>query len=219
MGPRRGGQRVIAWNNPILRNAQGSVVGAATIGIDVTEQRRAESQLLHDAFHDVLTGLPNRALFLDRVAHALARSRRDTPRSFAVMLLDIDLFKVVNDSLGHAVCDPLLVPFGQRLQTCLRGGDTVARFGGDQFTIMVESIVDVTDATRSAARIQAALSAPFVVEGEEIYASVSVGIAVAAPEHDRPAQMGRGADAAVNVAAAQGKAPYGVRDPHMMARA
>jgi diguanylate cyclase (GGDEF)-like protein/PAS domain S-box-containing protein len=216
---RRGERRLISWNNTILRNAQGSVFGAATIGIDVTEQRRAESQLLHDAFHDVLTGLPNRALFLDRVAHALTRSRRDMPRSFAVLLLDIDRFKVVNDSLGHAIGDQLLVLLGQRLQTCLRGGDTVARFGGDEFTIMVESISDVTDATRSAARIQAALTEPFVVEGEEIYTSVSIGIAVAAPEYDRPEQMVRDADTAMYRAKAQGKARYEIFDAAMRAEA
>jgi diguanylate cyclase (GGDEF)-like protein/PAS domain S-box-containing protein len=216
---RRGDRRLIGWNNTVLRNAQGSVLGTASIGIDITEQRRAESQLLHDAFHDALTGLPNRALFLDRVEHALARARRDSPHSFAVLLLDIDRFKVVNDSLGHAIGDQLLVALGERLQACLRAGDTVARFGGDEFTIMVESVADITDATRAATRVQAALTEPFLVEGEEIFTSVSIGIAVGAPEYDRPEQMIRDADTAMYRAKAQGKARYEIFDAAMRAEA
>lgn len=212
---KRGERRLIGWNNTVLRNAQGSVLGEASIGIDITEQRRAEKQLLHDAFHDALTGLPNRALFLDRVSSSLSRSRRDRAHCFAVLLLDIDRFKIVNDSLGHAVGDQLLASLAARLTRSLRAGDTVARVGGDEFTIMVEAITGVTEAIRAAVRVLDTLNEPFLLDGEEIYANVSIGIAVSGPEYDRPEQLIRDADTAMYRAKAEGKGRYEIFDAAM----
>jgi diguanylate cyclase (GGDEF)-like protein/PAS domain S-box-containing protein len=215
IGTKRGERRLIGWNHTVLRNAQGSVLGAASIGADITEQRRAERQLLYDAFHDGLTGLPNRALFLDRVSSSLSRARRDRNHCFAVLMLDIDRFKVVNDSLGHAAGDELLAGFAARLTRSLRAGDTVARVGGDEFTIMVESIGGVTEATRAAVRVQEQLVDPFVIDGEEIFANVSIGIAVSGPEYDRPEQLIRDADTAMYRAKGDGKGRYEIFDAAM----
>ncbi|MEO8034234.1 MAG: diguanylate cyclase, partial [Acidobacteriota bacterium] len=212
---KRGERRLIGWNNTVLRNAQGSILGEASIGIDVTEQRRAEKQLLHDAFHDALTGLPNRALFLDRVSSSLSRTRRDRAHCFAVLLLDIDRFKVVNDSLGHVVGDQLLASIAARLTRALRSGDTVARVGGDEFTIMVESITGVTEANRAAVRVLDTLNEPFLLEGEEIFANVSIGIAISGPEYDRPEQLIRDADTAMYRAKSEGKGRYEIFDAAM----
>jgi diguanylate cyclase (GGDEF)-like protein/PAS domain S-box-containing protein len=208
---RSGTRRTILWNYTILRSPEGSIVGAAGIGSDVTEQRIVESQLLHNAFHDALTGLPNRALFVDRVGHALARRRQ----RFAVLLLDVDHFKNVNDSLGHAVGDELLIEIGRRLQKCVRAGDTVSRFGGDEFTVLVENVNDPTDATRAAERIQSGVSQRFEIGDHEIYTSVSIGITIGSLEYERPEQILRDADTAMYRAKAQGRARSEIFDAEM----
>ncbi|HUP60447.1 MAG TPA: EAL domain-containing protein [Thermoanaerobaculia bacterium] len=216
----RGGERrVITWNNTILRNAEGSVLGTASIGSDVTEQRTAEHQLLYNAFHDSLTGLPNRALFLDRVEHALNRVRRDESQSFAVLLLDVDHFKNINDSLGHATGDRLLIAIGERLSRSVRAADTVARFGGDEFTILVEKAADAADVTRTAARVQEEIAAPFRIDDNDLFTSASIGIIVAGPEYESAEQIVRDADTAMYRAKAQGRARSEIFDATMRAEA
>ncbi|HUP45590.1 MAG TPA: EAL domain-containing protein [Thermoanaerobaculia bacterium] len=210
---RAGTPRTILWNYTVLRSPQGSIVGAAGIGSDVTEQRIVESQLLHNAFHDVLTGLPNRALFLDRVGHALARRKQN----FAVLLLDVDHFKNVNDSLGHAVGDEVLVLIGERLQKCVRAADTVSRFGGDEFTVLVDNVTGPTDATRAAARIQNGIAQPFQIGEHEIFISVSIGITLGTLDYERPEQILRDADTAMYRAKAQGRARSEIFDAEMRA--
>jgi diguanylate cyclase (GGDEF)-like protein/PAS domain S-box-containing protein len=216
---REGERRIILWNNTILRSTEKSVLGLASVGSDVTEQRMAESQLNHNAFHDSLTGLPNRALFLDRVGHALSRTRRAGRLPFAVLLLDIDHFKNVNDSLGHAAGDQLLIDIGKRLAQCVRSGDTVARFGGDEFTVLIESISGAGDVTKAVTRIHDAIAEPFNVEGQEIFASGSIGITIAGPAYDRPEQIIRDADTAMYRAKAQGRARSEMFDADMRAEA
>ncbi|HKR64353.1 MAG TPA: diguanylate cyclase, partial [Thermoanaerobaculia bacterium] len=220
---RTGERRMILWNSTILRNAEGSILGVASIGSDVTEQRVAEKQLLYNAFHDALTHLPNRALFLDRVEHALSRVRRDERHAFAVLLLDVDHFKNVNDSLGHAAGDELLIEIGARLSRSVRAADTVARFGGDEFTVLIEKVADATDATRTAARIQEEISAPFrlvVNEVEsDIFTSASIGIIVAGKEYETAEQIVRDADTAMYRAKAQGRSRSEIFDATMRAEA
>ena len=122
--------------------------------------------MLHDAFHDALTGLPNRALFMDHAKMAIQRSRRDENRIFAALFLDLDRFKVINDSLGHMVGDQLLVGIARRLETCLRPGDTVARLGGDEFTILLEDLLETEDAIEIAERVQEIVTQPFNIGGQ-----------------------------------------------------
>ncbi len=210
-----GERRTILWNNTVLRNPQGSILGTASIGSDVSEQREAERQLRHNAFHDALTGLPNRALFLDRVGQALTRRRRADEETFAVLLLDVDHFKNVNDSLGHVAGDQLLVAIGERLMRCVRAVDTVARFGGDEFTILIEKIHGATDAKRAAERIQREIAAPFHVNENDIYASVSVGITIGGPDYEGPEHIVRDADTAMYRAKAQGRARSEIFDSNM----
>jgi diguanylate cyclase (GGDEF)-like protein/PAS domain S-box-containing protein len=214
---RRGERRTILWNNTVLRNSQGSILGTAGIGSDVTEQRIAEKQLLFNAFHDSLTGLPNRALFLDRVSHALNRVKRDGGQAFTVLLLDVDHFKNVNDSLGHAMGDQLLIAIGERLTQALRAADTVARFGGDEFTILVEPVTDATGSTRAAERIQRAIAAPFQIGESEIFVSISLGVTLAGPEYEDPGQIVRDADTAMYRAKGQGRGRSEIFDANMRA--
>jgi diguanylate cyclase (GGDEF)-like protein/PAS domain S-box-containing protein len=220
---RDGERRIILWNNTVLRSPENSVLGVASIGSDVTEQRQAESQLVHNAFHDALTGLPNRALFLDRVAHALNWTRQDARRSgrkpFAVLLLDVDHFKDVNDSLGHIAGDQLLILLGQRLVNCMRVADTVARFGGDEFTILMESINGPADVTRATTRIHDAIAAPFTIDEQDIFTSASIGVTIAGPEYDQPEQVIRDADTAMYRAKAQGRGRSEMFDVKMRAEA
>ena len=217
---RSGERRIVMWNNTVLRSPENSILGTASIGSDVTEQRQAESQLVHNAFHDALTALPNRALFLDRVAHALEGLRDPRGRKpFAVVLLDIDRFKDVNDSLGHAAGDQLLIAFGERLVSSMRTTDTVARFGGDEFTILMESINGPADVSRASARIHTEIAVPFMIDGQEIFTSASIGVTIATPDYDAPEQIIRDADTAMYRAKAQGRGRTEMFDVEMRAQA
>jgi diguanylate cyclase (GGDEF)-like protein len=182
---------------------------------------RALSELAvlhHDALHDALTGLPNRALFLDRLELAVRRARR-SPEQFccAVLFLDLDRFKVVNDSLGHLVGDRLLMAVAKRLEAALRPGDTVARHGGDEFTLLLDDIDDVHGASVVAERLQESLSAPFEVGQRELHVSASIGIALVTPDR-APEEVVRDADVAMYRAKAQGGARHAVFDEAMHER-
>jgi len=183
------------------------------------ERKRSEVQLAHQALHDALTGLPNRALFLDRLGQALSRmDRRDA--HVAVLFLDLDRFKVVNDSLGHGAGDRLLIDVAARLQQVLRGGDTAARFGGDEFVILCEEVDGEREAITIAERIASALDAPFGVGEEEVFVRTSVGIALASgSSQSRPEAVIRDADAAMYRAKERGGGVYEVFDDGMRERA
>jgi diguanylate cyclase (GGDEF)-like protein len=182
------------------------------------ERKRAEVQLAHQALHDGLTGLPNRALFQDRLQHAAARLTRKAGR-LAVLFCDLDRFKVVNDSLGHGAGDQLLVAVAERLSTVLRVGDTAARFGGDEFVVLCEDVAGERDAVALAERIAAALDAPFELADEDVYVRTRIGIAIAADRSARPEALVRDADAAMYRAKERGGGTYEVFDADMRARA
>ena len=186
---------------------------------DITDRKRAEEQLLHEAFHDGLTGLPNRALFMDHLKLSVERGKRREDRLFAVLFLDLDRFKVINDSLGHMVGDQLLVGIARRLEICLRPGDTVARLGGDEFTVLLEDLMSVPEAIDVADRLQKALALPFNLNGHEVFATVSIGIALSSTGYDRPEEVLRDADTAMYRAKSLGKARHEVFDKTMHARA
>jgi diguanylate cyclase (GGDEF)-like protein/PAS domain S-box-containing protein len=180
-----------------------TVRGVVLNGRDVSERKRLERQLTHQAFHDPLTGLANRALFLDRVSHALTLARRQS-RPVSVLYLDLDDFKKVNDSLGHGEGDKLLSNTAERLRASARASDTVARLGGDEFAILIEDGVAVDDLNALVDRCQAALARPFMVGGNEVPMSVSIGVATAGPE-DAADELLRNADMAMYNAKRRGK--------------
>jgi diguanylate cyclase (GGDEF)-like protein/PAS domain S-box-containing protein len=186
---------------------------------DITDRKRAEERLLHEAFHDVLTGLPNRALFMDHLKLSVERGKRREDRLFAVLFLDLDRFKVINDSLGHMVGDQLLVGIARRLEICLRPGDTVARLGGDEFTILLEDLAGVPEVIDVAERLQKALALPFNLNGHEVFTTVSIGIALSSTGYDRPEEVLRDADTAMYRAKVLGKARHEVFDKTMHAYA
>jgi diguanylate cyclase (GGDEF)-like protein len=186
---------------------------------DITRFKLTEEQLQHDAFHDTLTGLANRALFTDRLARAVQRTKTDRTYCFAVLFLDLDRFKVVNDSLGHEAGDHLLVETARRLESCIRDQDTVARLGGDEFTILIEEADDPTEATRVAERIQKAIKKPFVLGGQEAFTTASIGIAFSQTGYDNPNDILRDADIAMYRAKMAGKARHEVFDHRMHAKA
>ncbi len=186
---------------------------------DITARKVAQDQLLHDALHDKLTGLANRALFSDRMAQAFARLKRHQDAVFAVLFLDFDRFKNINDSLGHMAGDELLVAMARRLEGCLRPGDTVSRLGGDEFAILLEDVRDQTDATVVAERVQSAMTTPFTLMGQEIFSSASIGIAIAHADYENPDDLLRDADMAMYRAKSLGKARHEVFDSGMHTRA
>jgi diguanylate cyclase (GGDEF)-like protein len=182
------------------------------------ERKRAEVELAHQAMHDALTALPNRALFYDRLGQALNRVGRHSTAA-AVLFLDLDRFKLINDSLGHGAGDKLLVSVAERLSNVLRGGDTAARFGGDEFVILCEDVSGERQAIAIAERIAAELDAPFTVGGDEVFVRTSVGIALATEPGARPEALIRDADAAMYRAKERGGGVYEVFDDQMRERA
>nr|WP_290223361.1 EAL domain-containing protein [Trichocoleus desertorum] len=185
------------------------------IQFDITERKRIEERLRHDAFHDVLTGLPNRALFMARLGRAMEHVKRRSHFSFALLFVDLDYFKTLNDTLGHLVGDQLLVAIARRLESCLRIGDTVARFGGDEFTVLLEDTKDVQDAIRVAERLQRELQLPFYLSGHEILTTASIGIAFSSSDHHQPEDILRDADLALYQAKAAGRNRYELFDASM----
>lgn len=197
---------------------------------ELSERKKMESQLRHDAFHDSLTGLPNRSLFLDRLSHALQLYQRRShvnanplsntfSEQFAVLFLDLDRFKIINDSLGHLAGDQLLMTVAKRLVNCLRGGDTVARLGGDEFVMLIEEIEDINDVLEVVLRIQESLKVPADIDGHEIFISTSIGIALNSSEYNQPDQLLRDADTAMYRAKEQGRSRYEIFNPAMHSEA
>jgi diguanylate cyclase (GGDEF)-like protein len=182
------------------------------------ERRISEAKTRHQALHDPLTGLPNRALFRDRLQHAVARSRRkDT--TLAVLFLDVDNFKVVNDSLGHEAGDELLAALAPRLAEAVRAGDTVARFGGDEFVFLCEDVADETEVLDIAERVAQCFAKPISTAGGEQFVTASIGVAMPSSGHDSPDTLLRDADAAMYQAKARGRARFEVFDADMRASA
>ncbi|MGA7925821.1 MAG: EAL domain-containing protein [Candidatus Sulfotelmatobacter sp.] len=240
------------WSVPIF-STKGEVMGTtavyyrerrapSTLELDLIERaahlagiaiegKQAEQNLMHNALHDALTNLPNRALFRDRLQHEFTRAKRHPEYKFAVLFIDIDDFKVVNDSLGHAVGDNLIVQVGERLTRFLRyddtisrsdttrGDDALARLGGDEFTVLLEDVKDASDAIRAAQRIQKAFTAPHSLNGHEVFTSVSIGIALSSSSPGTAEDLLRDADIAMYRAKALGKARCEVFDVAMHQRA
>ena len=200
-------------SNPITIEDD-DIVGAVVTFKDVTERKALEEELRYQAFHDSLSGLPNRMLFMDRLAHALARADRRGDQ-IAVLFTDLDNFKIINDSLGHDVGDQLLVAVAERLKACLRPEDTAARLGGDEFTVLVEEVDGVSDALRVAERIAESLQRPFALGRCEVFFTTSIGIALSSPLQEQPADLLRHADLAMYQAKHKGKARYEVFEPSM----
>jgi diguanylate cyclase (GGDEF)-like protein/PAS domain S-box-containing protein len=192
------------------------VVGSQT---DINAHKEALEQLAHNALFDGLTNLPNRALFLDRLDRAISRGRRRSDHSFAVLFLDIDRFKKINDSLGHSPGDSLLIEAARRFESCLRPGDTVARLGGDEFAILLDELFDQGQVMRVAERIQSELSRPFDLDGQEVFVTVSIGIALSRGGEERPEELLRNADTAMYRAKSQGRSRYEIFEVAMHQRA
>jgi diguanylate cyclase (GGDEF)-like protein/PAS domain S-box-containing protein len=195
-----------------IRDDEGRIIGAVLVFQDISKRKHREAQLLRNAFYDGLTALPNRILFTDRLRQAIERSKRRSDHHFAVLFLDLDGFKAINDRFGHGMGDNLLIAIARRLESCLRSGDTVARFGGDEFAILLEEIKDVNGAINIAKRIHESLALPLNLSGHEIISTGSIGIALSSSKHNEPESLLRDADIAMYRAKHQGKACYGIFD-------
>ncbi|MEB3336976.1 MAG: EAL domain-containing protein, partial [Leptolyngbyaceae bacterium] len=224
-------RHVSAKGQPTL-DADGKAVRLFGTVLDITDRKQKEEelkrseaqlreqaqQLEYDALHDGLTGLHNRALLMDRLHHAMLRTQQHGSQ-FAVLFLDLDRFKVVNDSVGHLVGDQLLVAIARRLETCTSPSDTVARLGGDEFVILLEDIEDINQAIATANRIQRELKSPLALAGRELFITASVGIALSDSGYKKPEELLRDADIAMYRAKALGKARYEVFDTIMHTKA
>jgi len=215
MQHRDGSQRWVVSRGLAVRDADGRVHRMAGSLTDITDRKYAEEKLLHDAFFDLLTGLPNRALFMDHLGLAVERAKRRKDYQFAVLFLDLDRFKDVNDSLGHSVGDELLIAVARKLESRLRSTDTVARFGGDEFVILLDDIQDVQNAIQVADWILDELSAPFFIKNREVFINTSIGIVHSEIGYNRADEILRDADIAMYNAKAHGKGRYVIFFPAM----
>ena len=232
-----GSWRVLESTASAVQNAKGKITKLVIVNRDITQRKRAEELLAHNAFHDTLTTLPNRALFVDRLDHALTLAKRHSDYKFAVFIIDVDEFKVFNDSLGHAKGDQLLIEISKRLTTSLRGidtisrsnltkrfdapkpDDTLARLGGDEFTVLLDDIRNPSDAIRVAQRIQEKWDAPFVINGEEVVVTISIGIALSDVAYSSADDLLRDAEIAMYRAKQSGKGSFEIFDPNKHASA
>jgi PAS domain S-box-containing protein len=237
MRHRDGSWRVLESTASAIRGPRGEAEGLVVVNRDITERKRAEEMLAHNALHDGLTNLPNRTLLLDRLGRALTISYRHADFKFAVLFIDIDGFKVFNDSLGHVAGDALLIQIAQRLTACLRRADTVsrprlgenqestlgdstlARTGGDEFAVLAQELRDPSDAVRVAERIQERLALPFDLDGHEIVVTASIGIAFSSNSSTEAQDVLRDAEIAMYRAKHTGKARCEVFDNAMHAGA
>ncbi len=208
------------WLQTVKRPLVGFSEDVQVLGVstDITERKLAEDQLSHNAFHDALTGLPNRILFTDRLTHALNRSaRRKDEQWFAVLFLDLDHFKTVNDTLGHLLGDQLLIMVAKRLQECLRAADTIARFGGDEFVFLLEDLDETNEVVQVAERILESIHAPFNLAGHEVDVSASIGIVLSTSSYEKADEILRDADIAMYRAKDLGRNRYVIFNSAMRA--
>jgi diguanylate cyclase (GGDEF)-like protein/PAS domain S-box-containing protein len=228
---RDGSWRVLESVASTIRDAKGEVAKLVIVNRDITERKRAEQQLEYNLFHDLLTGLPNRRMFMDRLQSAFGRVRRETGRSYALLLANVDHFKVFNEAMGTKAGDHILTEIARRLSVEIRQDDATARdrtaagdaslfrLGADEFTILLETVGDPSDALRIARRLQEAVAAPFPIESREVRASASVGIALTTASHTRPEDILKDADVAMRRAKAMGGSRCEVFDEAMHTRA
>lgn len=198
-----------------IRDASGQIIRLQTTSRDVTERVKAQEQLRYDALHDALTGLPNRHLLMERLELAIHRAQRFADHYFAILFLDLDRFKVINDSLGHIAGDQLIVAIAHKLQALLRTTDLAARLGGDEFVILLEGIKGIQEAIRVTERIFTELQAPLIIEGRSVFTTTSIGIVFGTQAYERASDLLRDADIAMYRAKAKGKARYEIFDIEM----
>ncbi|OLN25310.1 diguanylate cyclase/phosphodiesterase (GGDEF & EAL domains) with PAS/PAC sensor(s) [Desulfovibrio sp. DV] len=232
----RDASRVIAWNEPVKKETTVAIGGvdktllvslfpmgpdesrrlAGGIVTDITDRKQLESQLAHMAFHDPLTGLPNRSLCLDRIRQALERSKRRDNYQYAVIFLDLDRFKVINDSLGHHMGDRLLEFVSRRLRDCVRSLDTVSRLGGDEFVLVLEETGSYREVVRIVKRIRNAMNEVFPLSGHDVHVTASMGIVVSPAIYDKPEELLRNANIALHRAKSEGRNRFKVFNTRML---
>jgi PAS domain S-box-containing protein len=227
--------RILESTASAIRNRRGRVTHLVIVNRDITERKRVEAQLEHEAFHDALTGLPNRSLFLDRLQRAIDHARRFPEFKFAVLFIDIKGLQIFNETMGHGVVDQLIIDISHRLRARLRHDDTVsrstptgvsgrplgdemlARLDGDRFTVLLENVKVASDPMRVAMRLQESLAGPFTLHGVDAFTSASIGIAMSSDVHQKPGEILRDADIAMCRARAQGQSGCEVFDTEMHA--
>lgn len=209
---------LFSYHRNLIENDRLTEISKANekLQVELSERKRIEEKLAYTALHDPLTNLPNRVLFLNRLSHAMELAKRNKNYTFAVFFIDIDRFKVVNDSLGHNVGDLLLVESALRLLACVRSVDTVARLGGDEFVILLEELANPSDYIPVAKRIQQNLASPSSLEGHKVFVSVSMGIVLNHARYERSDDIMRDADIAMYSAKKHGRNRFEVFDPSML---